>query len=91
MKTSPKESRSTVFGRLYLVVVTISLVLIWAGCASLPDGGKPETVSLAEAKKITAHFEGDTFDPPPRPKFGSYIRRKLVRLLLTLEIRSRSA
>jgi len=39
---------------------------LWTACATDGDRRKPKAVSLEEAKKITAQFEGEPFTPPPR-------------------------
>ncbi|MFH1489525.1 MAG: CHAT domain-containing protein [Pseudomonadota bacterium] len=46
--------------------IATPLLLLLISCATPSDKSKPPTVSLEEAKKITATFEGQDFTPPPR-------------------------
>ena len=47
-------------------VFMIPLIALFHGCVTPSDMGAPPSVSLEEAKEITAEFEGRDFTPPPR-------------------------
>jgi CHAT domain-containing protein/tetratricopeptide (TPR) repeat protein len=52
----------------WLKMLFFALICIFflVGCVTPANKGGPKTVSLKEAKKITATFERQTFTPPPR-------------------------
>ena len=58
--TVPARHSSAAGTLLPALAVVVSL----AGCQ--PDGSSPPALSLDEARKVTATFEGGSFTPPPR-------------------------
>ena len=66
MKKTPKKHQAAVSCHPLMVFIAIPLMFLLTGCMTPAEKGAPPAVSLEEAKKITATFEGQAFTPPPR-------------------------
>lgn len=65
-KTQNAENHSATRYYLKFSYGVMVVILLLAGCQVSVKDTKPPAVSLEEAKKITATFEGGSFTPPPR-------------------------
>ena len=66
MEEFSKKFDTAISCRFFHSLIAIPLILFLASCVTSAKWGGPKAVSLEEAKKITATFEGHSFTPPPR-------------------------
>jgi len=65
-KAQSTGNYSATTSRLNMSYAAVICILLLVGCVTPDKRGEPKAVSLEEAKKITATFEGQAFTPPPR-------------------------
>jgi len=66
METKTKRNHAAVLTNPFPFFIAAIFIFFLAGCVTPSGKSGPRAVSLEEAKKITATFEGQAFTPPPR-------------------------